>query len=191
MKPEDRRNIKEKIISQRAISMWFTGLSGSGKSTLAFELDCALSAQGFLSAILDGDDVRLGLNSNLGFSENDRRENIRRVAEVSKILVNTGIITLNAFICPTEQMRQLAKKIIGPDDFILIYLKASLKTCEKRDVKGLYEKARKGEIKEFTGISAPFEVPKEADLILDTENSDIDECAVKLMNFILPRISGK
>lgn len=191
MKPDDRRNIKEKIVSQRSVSLWFTGLPGSGKSTLAYELDIALTAQGFLSSVLDGDDIRLGLNSNLGFSESDRLENIRRVAEVSKILINTGIITLNAFICPTEHMRLLAKKIIGSDDFLLVYLAASLKTCEKRDVKGLYEKARKGEIKEFTGISAPFEIPKEADLIIDTENSDIDECAVKLMNFILPRISGK
>jgi adenylylsulfate kinase len=191
MNIDSRRKIKEMIVNQRTVSIWLVGLSGSGKSTLAYELDTALSAQGYLSVILDGDDIRKGLNSNLGFSESDRLENIRRIAEVSKLFVDNGVITLNAFICPSEKMRALAKNIIGDDDFLLIYLDTPVEVCEKRDVKGLYKKARKGEIKEFTGISADFEQPKKADLVLDTANNDIDECMVKLVNFILPRISGK
>jgi adenylylsulfate kinase len=191
MNIDSRRKIKEMIASQRTISIWLVGLSGSGKSTLAYELDTALAAQGYLSVILDGDDVRKGLNSNLGFSEPDRVENIRRIAEVSKLFVNNGVITLNAFICPTEKMRALAKNIIGDEDFLLIYLDSPVEVCEKRDVKGLYKKARKGEIKEFTGISADFEKPKKADLVLDTANNDVDDCVVKLMDFVLPKISGK
>jgi adenylylsulfate kinase len=191
MKLDSRRTIKEMIVSQRSVSVWFTGLSGSGKSTLAYELDSALAAQGYLSAILDGDEIRSGLNSNLGFSGDDRTENIRRVAEVSKMLVNTGVITLNAFICPTEKIRKMAKTIIGKDDFILVYLDASLEACEKRDVKGMYKKARKGEIKEFTGVSSEFEIPKEPDLIIDTVKSDVEDCVVKLVEFLLPKISGK
>jgi adenylylsulfate kinase len=191
MNIDSRRRIKEMIVNQKTVSIWLTGLSGSGKSTLAYELDTALAAQGYLSIILDGDDVRKGLNSNLGFSEPDRYENIRRIAEVSKLFVNNGVITINAFICPTEKMRTMAKTIIGEEDFILIFLDASVQVCEKRDVKGFYKKARKGEIKNFTGISAEFEKPKKANLIIDTANNEVDDCVVKLVEFVLPRISGK
>ncbi len=191
MNIDSRRKIKEMIVSQRTVSIWLIGLSGSGKSTLAYELDTALAAQGYLSVILDGDDIRKGLNSNLGYSESDRFENIRRIAEVSKLFVNNGVITINAFICPVEKMRVLAKEIIGEEDFILIYLDTPIEICEKRDVKGLYKKARKGEIKDFTGISAGFEKPKTANLILDTAKLDVDECTVRLVEYVLPRVSGK
>jgi adenylylsulfate kinase len=191
MNIDSRRKIKEMIVNQKTASIWLVGLSGSGKSTLAYELDIALAAQGYLSVILDGDDIRKGLNSNLGYTESDRSENIRRIAEVSKLFVNNGVITINAFICPTEKMRIMAKEIIGEEDFILIYLDSPIEVCEKRDVKGFYKKARKGEIKNFTGISADFEKPKKADLIIDTANNEVDECMVKLVNYVLPRISGK
>lgn len=191
MNIDSRRTIKEMIVSQKAISIWLTGLSGSGKSTLAYELDSALTTQGFLTAVLDGDKVRKGLNSNLGFSIPDRTENIRRAAEVSKILVENGVIAINAFISPTENIRQMAKGIVGADDFILIYLNAPLDVCEKRDVKGYYAKARVNSIRDFTGVSAAYEIPKNADLILDTAKHNIDQCVEKLVNFIVPKISGK
>jgi len=191
MNIDSRRKIKEMIVCQRTVSIWLTGLSGSGKSTLAYELDTALAAQGYLTVILDGDDIRQGLNKNLSFSETDRMENIRRIAEVSKLFVNNGVITINAFICPSEKMRALAKEIIGADDFLLIYLNAPLEVCEKRDTKGNYKKARKGEIKEFTGVTAVYEEPKTPNLVLDTAHKDIDECIVELVEFIVPRITGK
>ncbi len=191
MNIDSRRTIKEMIVCQRAVSVWFTGLSGSGKSTLAYELDIALSSRGYLTAILDGDEIRRGINSNLGFTEADRLENIRRVAEISKLFLKNGVITINAFICPTEQMRMLAKTIVGPEDFIMVYLDAPIEICEKRDTKGLYKKARKGLVHDFTGISSSFEKPKTPDLTLDTANSDVDSCIMKVTELLLPRISGK
>ena len=140
--------------------VWFTGLSGSGKSTIAIALERELQKRGLLCRILDGDNIRSGINNNLGFSPEDRVENIRRIAEVGKLFVDTGIITIAAFISPNNQLREMASRIIGKDDFMEVYVSTPIEECERRDVKGLYAKARRGEIKEFTGISAPFEAPE-------------------------------
>ena len=153
------RTDKENLLEQRGVMLWFTGLSGSGKSTVAIALERELHRRGLLCRILDGDNIRTGINANLGFSADDRKENIRRIAEVAKLFVDTGIITIAAFISPTEELRQMAAEIIGHDDFKEIYISTPIEECERRDVKGLYAKARRGEVKDFTGISAPFEAP--------------------------------
>lgn len=184
---EDRmlsREDKEKLLGQHGVMLWFTGLSGSGKSTLAIALERELHQRGLLCLILDGDNVRSGINSNLGFSEEDRRENIRRIAEVSKLFVHMGIITLAAFISPTEEMRTMAREIIGKEDFKEIYIATPLSECEKRDVKGLYAKARRGEVKNFTGISAPFEPPEAPALTIDTSKLPIEESVKCLLNLL-------
>ena len=160
------RSDKETLLGQRGLMVWFTGLSGSGKSTIAIALERELHRRGLLCRILDGDNIRGGINNNLGFSPEDRVENIRRIAEVGKLFVDTGIITLAAFISPSDESRRMAASIIGKDDFLEIYVSTPLEECERRDVKGLYAKARKGEIRNFTGISAPFEVPACPDLAL-------------------------
>jgi adenylylsulfate kinase len=173
----DGRSIKEiheKKFNQKAVCIWFTGLSGAGKSTLAVALQNKLVSEGYITQYLDGDLLRNSLNNNLGFSEADRLENIRRVAEVTKLIINAGIICINAFISPTQEIRDLAKNIIGNNHFIEIYLNTSIETCEQRDPKGLYAKVRKGELKNFTGIDAVFEEPKNADLLLDTGIMDIE-----------------
>jgi len=154
---------KEKLLNQKGIVLWFTGLSGSGKTTIAQHLEKELYSRGYLTQVLDGDNIRTGLNNNLGFSENDRTENIRRIAEVAKLFMDCGIITLCSFVSPTREMRQMAKEIIGEKDFIEIYVNAPLEVCEKRDVKGLYKKARNGEVKNFTGIDSSFDEPKRCD----------------------------
>jgi adenylylsulfate kinase len=184
-----QRGDKEKRLNQKARVIWFAGLSGAGKTTLAKRLEEELFARNFMVQILDGDNIRSGINSNLSFSEIDRRENIRRIAEVSKLFLNCGIIAINSFISPTREVRHLARDIIGMDDFIEVYINAPLDVCEKRDVKGLYAKARKGEIKDFTGIGAPFEVPVEADLEINTDLMSIEQSVEKLMDFLLPRIT--
>ena len=153
---------KENLLGQRSVMVWFTGLSGSGKSTIAIALERELQSRGVLCRILDGDNIRTGINNNLGFSEADRIENIRRIAEVSKLFVDTGIVTIAAFISPNNDIREMAANIIGKEDFVEVYVSTPLEECERRDVKGLYAKARKGEIKNFTGISAPFEAPVRA-----------------------------
>ena len=178
------REDKEKLLGQHGVMLWFTGLSGSGKSTLAIALERELHRRGLLCLILDGDNVRSGINSNLGFSEDDRRENIRRIAEVSKLFVNVGIITIAAFITPTEELREMAREIIGKEDFKEIYVATPLSECEKRDVKGLYAKARRGEVKDFTGISAPFEPPRTPALSLDTSQLPIEESMKCLLNLL-------
>lgn len=178
------REDKEKLLGQHGVMLWFTGLSGSGKSTLAIALERELHRRGLLCLILDGDNVRSGINSNLGFSEDDRRENIRRIAEVSKLFVNVGIITIAAFITPTEELREMAREIIGKEDFKEIYVATPLSECEKRDVKGLYAKARRGEVKDFTGISAPFEPPRTPTLSLDTSQLPIEESMKCLLNLL-------
>ncbi len=183
----DRKN-KELLLKQRGIVIWMTGLSGSGKTTLAIGLEKYLHDNGHLAYLLDGDNVRTGINSDLGFSEKDRHENIRRIAEVSKLFASSGVITINSFVSPTEELRLLAKNIIGPADFNLVYVNTPLEVCEKRDTKGLYAKARKGEIKDFTGISAPFEEPKNADLVIDAGKSTYEECLKQLIAFVLPKI---
>lgn len=182
------KNDKEKLLKQHSACFWFTGLSGSGKSTLAIELEKELHKKGFLIKLLDGDNVRTGINKNLGFSEADRNENIRRIAEINKLFVETGIITINSFVSPTNSLRNLAKEIIGESNFYLIYINASLEVCETRDIKGLYSKARKGEIHDFTGISAPFEKPENIFLEIDTSKKSISECVNILIKNILPII---
>lgn len=173
-----RENIKEihqKMFGQKAVCIWFTGLSGSGKSTLAEALQQKLIENGNITQYLDGDLLRNSLNNNLGFSEADRLENIRRVAEVTKLFLNAGIICINAFISPTNEIRNLAKGIIGEENFLEVYLNTPLETCEKRDPKGLYVKARSGELKNFTGIDAVFEKPKTAKIIIDTGEFSITD----------------
>ncbi|HSY77626.1 MAG TPA: adenylyl-sulfate kinase [Bacteroidia bacterium] len=183
----DRKN-KEALLKQHGIVIWMTGLSGSGKTTLAIGLEKHLHDCGFLAYILDGDNVRTGINSDLGFSEKDRKENIRRIAEVSKLFVGSGIITINSFVSPSEESRQMAKKIIGEKDFYQVFINTPLEVCEKRDTKGLYAKARKGEIKDFTGISAPFDQPKSPDLEIFTDKYSYEECLKQLIDFVLPKV---
>ena len=182
------RKDKESLLNQRSVMIWFTGLSGSGKSTIAIALERELQKRGVLCQILDGDNIRSGINNNLGFSAEDRKENIRRIAEVGKLFVHTGIITIAAFISPNEELREMASDIIGKDDFMEIYVSTPLEECERRDVKGLYARARKGEIKNFTGISAPFEAPKNPTISLDTSKLSLEESINKLLEIILPRI---
>ena len=182
------RTDKEELLGQRGVMIWFTGLSGSGKSTIAMALERELHRQGFLCRILDGDNIRSGINNNLGFSEADRVENIRRIAEVGKLFVDTGIVTLAAFISPSHEIRRMAANIIGEKDFIEVYVSTPIEACEERDVKGLYAKARRGEIKDFTGVSAPFEVPEHPALSLDTSVLSVEASVAKLMEMILPKI---
>ncbi len=184
-----QREDKEKRLNQKAKVVWFAGLSGAGKTTIAKRLEEELFARNFMVQILDGDNIRSGINNNLSFSEEDRMENIRRIAEVSKLFLNCGIIAINSFISPTREIRHLARDIVGKDDFIEIYINAPLSVCEKRDVKGLYAKARRGEIKDFTGITSPFEVPAGADLEIRTDLMNIEQSVEKLVEFLLPKIT--
>lgn len=184
------RSDKESLLGQKGIMVWFTGLSGSGKSTVAIALERELHKRGILCRILDGDNIRSGINNNLGFTEADRIENIRRIAEVSKLFVDTGIVTIAAFISPNNDIRKMAADIIGKDDFIEVYVNTPLEVCEQRDVKGLYARARKGEVKNFTGISAPFEAPENPALTLDTSVLSLEESVSRLLNLILPLIKN-
>ncbi len=183
------RTDKENLLRQHGTMIWFTGLSGSGKSTLAIALERELQKQGFLCRILDGDNIRSGINNNLGFSEEDRVENIRRIAEVGKLFVDTGIITIAAFISPSNAIRKMAAEIIGEKDFMEIYVSTPIEECERRDVKGLYAKARRQEIKNFTGVSAPFEAPLHPTLTLDTSQLSVEESVKRLLDCILPVVS--
>lgn len=185
------RQDKENLLKQHSVMIWFTGLSGSGKSTIAIALERELHKRGMLCRILDGDNIRSGINNNLGFTEADRVENIRRIAEVSKLFLDAGVITIAAFISPNNDIREMAAHIIGEDDFLEVYVSTPLEECERRDVKGLYAKARKGEIKNFTGISAPFEAPAHPALTLDTSVLSLEESVNKLLELILPRIQKK
>lgn len=182
------REEKEQQLGQRGITVWFTGLSGSGKSTIAIALEQRLSQMGILCRILDGDNVRTGINRGLGFSEEDRRENIRRIAEVCRLFTHTGIVTLAAFVSPTQELRTMAEEIIGAEDFAEIHVSTPLEECERRDIKGLYAKARRGEIGDFTGISSPFEEPQHPALRIDTSNKRVDECVDEVLNIIEKRI---
>lgn len=183
------RSDKEALLGQRGIMIWFTGLSGSGKSTVAIALERELQKRGLLCRILDGDNIRSGINNNLGFSAEDRVENIRRIAEIGKLFVDTGIITLAAFISPNNDIREMAARIIGKEDFMEIYVSTPLEGCERRDVKGLYAKARRGEIRNFTGISAPFEAPEHPALSLDTSVLSVEESVNQLLALILPKVT--
>jgi adenylylsulfate kinase len=177
------------LLQQRSKVIWLTGLSGSGKTTLARNIEMDLNKRGFLTQILDGDNVRTGINNNLGFSEEDRVENIRRIAEVTKLFIDCGIICINSFISPTKEIRQLAKNIIGEDNFIEIYVNTPLEVCEARDIKGLYKKAREGKIKNFTGIDAPFEAPENPAVEIKTEEMSLEDSVKKCMDVILPKVS--
>ena len=183
------RSDKEELLKQHSVMIWFTGLSGSGKSTIAIALARELQKRGLLCRILDGDNISSGINNNLGFSAEDRIENIRRIAEIGKLFVDTGIITIAAFISPNNDIREMAANIIGKEDFMEIYVSTPIEECERRDVKGLYAKARKGEIKNFTGISAPFEAPQHPALSLDTSKLSVEESVNKLLELILPRVT--
>lgn len=186
-----QREDKEAFLNQRSMVIWMTGLSGSGKTTVAKGVERYLHSQGVLNQLLDGDNIRVGISNNLTFSSEDRGENIRRIAEVSKLFMNCGIVTLNCFVSPTKKVRQVAKDIIGEENFVEVYINASVSTCEKRDVKGLYKKARKGEIKDFTGISAPFEAPENPELEINTSELSIEESVQKVLDYILPKIKNK
>lgn len=178
------REDKEILLGQRGVMVWFTGLSGSGKSTVALGVERELHQLGILCRILDGDNIRAGINNNLGFSAEDRHENIRRIAEVGKLFVQTGIVTLACFVSPTNDIRQMARDIIGHDDFLEVYVSTPIEECERRDVKGLYARARKGEVKNFTGISAPFEAPSHPALSIDTSQLSLDECVRQVVELI-------
>ncbi|MBP5514120.1 MAG: adenylyl-sulfate kinase [Bacteroidaceae bacterium] len=179
------RQEREQLLGQKGMMVWMTGLSGSGKSTVALGVERELHKRGLLCRLLDGDNIRDGINRGLGFSPEDRRENIRRIAEVGKLMVDTGIITLACFVSPTEEIREMARNIIGEKDFFEVYLSTPLSECERRDVKGLYARARRGEVKEFTGISAPFEAPEHPALTIDTTTTPLQENVMKVVEMIL------
>lgn len=185
------RKSKEKLLNQRAKVIWMSGLSCAGKSTVAAGLERELFKRGYLTQILDGDNIRMGLNKNLGFSKEDRIENLRRIAELSKLFINCGIITINSFISPTKEARTSARAIIGEDDFIEVYINAPIEVCEKRDTKGLYKKARQGLIHDFTGIDSVFEPPENPDIEIRTDLLTIKESIDKLVKFILPLVEFK
>ena len=186
-----QREDKEKLLNQKSKVIWMTGLSGSGKTTIAKGVERHLHSQGILNQLLDGDNIRVGISNNLTFSSEDRGENIRRISEVSKLFINCGVVTLNCFVSPTIEIRNIAKEIIGRENFIEVYINASVKTCESRDVKGLYKKARRGKIKDFTGISAPFEAPENPEIEINTSKLSIEESVKKVLDYILPKIKNK
>jgi adenylylsulfate kinase len=183
------REEKEKKLNQKAKVIWFTGLSGSGKTTLAAALERNLFERGHLTQVLDGDNIRTGINNNLGFSHEDRMENIRRIAEIAKLLINSGVICLCAFVSPTRDVRNIVRTIVGEEDFLEVYVSTPIEICETRDIKGLYQKARAGEIKEFTGVSAPFDIPQNAILSIDTSDKTVDECLKILLDRLLAEVT--
>lgn len=182
------RGQKEALLKQRSLVVWMVGLSGSGKSTLAKALEQDLYDKGHLSQLLDGDNLRTGINNNLGFSDPDRIENIRRSAETAKLFMNCGVITICSFISPTEDIRNMARKIIGEENFVEVFVNCPYEVCEQRDVKGLYKKARAGEIKNFTGLDAPFEAPSQPAVELRTDLKELNDCREELFEAIYQRI---
>ena len=182
-----QRSERERFLSQNSGVYWLTGLSGSGKSTIAKGVERKLFNAGFFVQVLDGDNIRTGISNNLTFSVEDRQENIRRIAEVAKLYVESGIVTLCSFISPTIEIRSQAKEIIGHKDFTEVYVETSLELCEERDVKGLYKKARKGLIKGFTGIDSPYEPPVNADMVIPTASQDVDESVDTLCHYIIEK----
>jgi adenylylsulfate kinase len=183
-----KREDKEALLRQRSVVLWMVGLSGSGKSTIARALESKLHQEGFLTQLLDGDNMRTGINSNLGFSEADRAENLRRSAETAKLFLHCGVVTICSFISPTAAVREQAKSIIGEQDFLELSVKCSFDACAKRDVKGLYQKALKGEIKNFTGLDAPFELPEQPWLEVNTEEQRLEECVEMISQQLIKRI---
>jgi adenylylsulfate kinase len=182
------REFRETKLGQRSKVIWLTGLSGSGKSTIGLALEKRLFQENFVVQLLDGDNIRSGINKNLGFSEEDRKENIRRIAEIAKLYLSSGIITINSFISPTAETRNIAKEIVGDADFLEIYINAPMATCESRDVKGLYKKARAGEIQGFTGVNQAYEEPENPALELKTDVLSVDEAVDKLFTFLKKHI---
>ncbi len=175
---------REKLLQQRGVTVWLTGLSGSGKSTLAVAAERALASRGRLAYVLDGDNIRHGLNKNLGFGPADRTENIRRIGEVAKLFNDAGLIVFTSFISPYRADRDAVRALMPAGDFVEVFVDASVETCEERDVKGLYRKARAGEIPEFTGISAPYEAPLSPELVLDTNRQTVDESVGAILRFL-------
>lgn len=180
---------RERLLQQRSKVLWFTGLSGSGKTTIARQLEKKLFEHRFFAQVLDGDNIRSGLNQNLGFSLEDRMENVRRIAEVSKLYLNSGVIVIASFISPTAEIREMAKNIIGAADFIEIFVNTPLEICESRDVKGLYQKARRGEIKEFSGINSPYEAPVNPHIEIKTTETTIDDAVDLIFESLQPLIT--
>ena len=187
-----RREAKEAMLNQRGLVVWLYGLSGSGKSTLATALELRLHEEGVFTQVLDGDNIRTGLNNNLGFTDEDRLENIRRIAEVAKLFAQAGAVTITSFICPRNDLRAMAREIVGPVDFLEVYVECRFETCEQRDVKGLYAKAKTGQVKQFTGKDSSFEPPEPrgvADLILNTDNQTESESLEQLFRAVRPRVT--
>ncbi len=179
---------RQKANGHKSLIVWLTGLSGSGKSTLANLLEQKLHQQGIKTYILDGDNIRIGLNKDLKFSDEDRKENIRRIGEIAKLFVDAGIVVITAFISPFKDDRQSVRDLVEKDEFLEIYIDCPVEVCEQRDVKGLYKKARAGEIKDFTGISSPFEKPVKPELVINSGNRSADKNAEELFNFVLGRV---
>ncbi|MDH4089339.1 MAG: adenylyl-sulfate kinase [Cyclobacteriaceae bacterium] len=179
---------REALMDQQATLIWFTGLSGSGKSTLAVQLEAQLHARGFKTYLLDGDNIRVGLNKDLEFTDEGRVENIRRIGEVSKLMMDAGIIVLSAFISPFKIDRDLVKEIVGPENYFEVFVNAPLEVCEERDVKGLYKKARAGVVKNFTGVDSPYEMPANPNITINTTTMTVDESVAKLEELIVPRL---
>lgn len=182
------RRAKEALLGQTGRVIWLSGLSGSGKSTLSCSLERKLHEEGILTQVLDGDNVRTGLNAGLGFTDEDRSENIRRIAEVSKLFLQAGVVTINSFITPREELRRLVRAIVGDEDLVEVWVRCSFEECRRRDVKGLYARAEKGEVSHFTGKDSGFEPPARSDLVLDTERESPDESLRRLYEFVRPRI---
>lgn len=183
-----QRGHKEKLLRQNSKVLWVYGLSGSGKTTMAVALEKALHDRGFLTQLLDGDNIRSGINNNLTFTTEDRAENLRRIAEVNKLFYNCGVITINCFISPLKENRDTVRDIIGGEDFIEIFVDTPLEECERRDVKGLYKKARAGEIKNFTGIDAPFEVPEKPEIRVETIGKSPEQLVAEILETVLPKL---
>jgi adenylylsulfate kinase len=186
-----KRSDKEKFLNQKSKVIWLTGLSGSGKTTIAKGIERELYNRGFICQVLDGDNIRAGINNNLGFSIEDRLENIRRISEVSKLFIHCGIITINSFISPTEKIRKMAVDIIGRENFIGVFINAPVSICEQRDVKGLYKKARAGKIKDFTGVNAVYEPPENPDIEVNTGRLSAADSVQKIIDYIIPHITLK
>jgi adenylyl-sulfate kinase len=178
---------RQQQLHQKPLVLWMTGLSGAGKTTIAIELEKKLFGENYKTVLLDGDNIRSGLNSNLSFSETDRTENIRRIAEVAKLFAGNGIIVIAGFISPLESMRKMAKDIIG-NDYADVFVSCPMEVCEQRDVKGLYRKARLGELKDFTGVDAGYESPVDPSLVVETDKYSIVECVERIYRFMLPKI---